>query len=303
MPTKAESRESSFITLLSGWAQQGMQSFFAAQRVLVDLAMKQNATVMHSLRDRLTEPETSPTAILSEVTGEAVANFIEAQRILLDMGQKQNEILMTGVKERIGNFPAAHAAAELLQRSVDTFVDMQQELLKIAEKQNDAWSEAAKAGKPYKTEHLIDLAREAMEHFVNAQKHFMDVITEEMEKATSGKHTNGKKHTKTEMTAIARETTEAFIEAQKKLVDVAGKQMTAGVESAGKTLEILKPFPFLPLAELTREGVKSYVDVQKQLMTAMTKAGEHKPVHHIKPRAKRGPKRERREETATAASA
>ena len=34
---------------------------------------------------------------------------------------------------------------------------------------------------------------------------------------------------------------------------------------------MLKPFPFLPLNELTREAVKSYVDAQKALMEVMVK--------------------------------
>ena len=103
MPTAAKSEsfrthsgESSFVSLLSGWAQQGVQSFFATQRILLDLAMRQNASLMHSLRQQLSDPHHSPTAILSEVTAEAIANFIEGQKILLELGQEQNEMLMTG---------------------------------------------------------------------------------------------------------------------------------------------------------------------------------------------------------------
>jgi len=300
MPTtvKSESshthtRESSFVNLLSGWAQQGVQSFFATQRILVDLAMRQNASLMHSLRQQLSDPNHSPTAILSEVTAEGMANFIEGQKVLLELGQKQNEILMSGVKERIGDWPAAEAAADLLRRSVETFVQMQQEFLKIAGKQTHTWVEAVKAGKPYQGEHLVELAQEAMEHFVKTQKHFMDVIAEETAKATGGKHTNGvKKLKKTELTQLARQTTESFIEAQRKLVDVAGRQMNAGVKTAGKTLELLRPFPFLPLAELTREGMKSYVDAQKELMDVMAKrGGNHKPTPKVHHRAKRSPKK------------
>ena len=153
--------------------------------------------------------------------------------------------------------------------------------------------EAAKAGKPYQTEHLVDLARESMENFVKAQKHFMDVVAEETAKATGGKHSNGvKKLKKTQLSQLAREATESFIDAQKKLVDVAGRQMNASVKTAGKTLELLRPFPFLPLAELTREGVKSYVDAQKELMDVMVKPkGEHMRAHKVAHRAKRAQKK------------
>jgi hypothetical protein len=287
--SRTHPRESSFVSVLSGWAQQGVQTFFATQRILLDLAMRQNANLMHALRQQLSDPHHSPTAILGEVAGEGIANFIEGQKVLLDLGKQQNEILMTGVKERIGDWPAAHAMTDLLRRSVDTFIHMQQEFLKIAGKQTHTWMEAAKAGKPYQPENLVDLAREGMENFVKAQKQFLDFIAEETAKATGGKHANGgvKKLKKTELSDLARQATESFIDAQKKLVDVAGKQMNTNVKMAGKTMQLMRPFPFLPLAELTREGVKSYVDAQKALMEAMVKPGmEHKrvvkPVHRTK---------------------
>jgi len=293
MPNTVHSQESSFVSLLSGWAQQGVQGFFATQRILLDLAVRQNANLMHSVRQQLSHPEHSPTAILSEVTAEAVSNFIEGQRVLLELGQKQNEILLNGVKERVGEGPAAQAVVDLLKRSVDTFIHLQQEYLKIAGKQTHAWVESAKAGRPYQTEHLVDLARESMESFVKAQKHFMDVVAEETSKATGGKHTNGaKKLKKQEISQLAREATEALIDAQRKLVDVAGRQMNANVKTAGKSLELLRPFPFLPLAELTREGVKSYVDAQKELMEVIAKpVANHKRPEKVAHRAKRSAKK------------
>jgi hypothetical protein len=73
--------------------------------------------------------------------------------------------------------------------------------------------------------------------------------------------------------------------------------MNANVKTAGKTVELLRPFPFLPLAELTREGVKSYVDAQKALMDAVVKpVGEHK--HPPKP-----PRRTKKAHKETAAAA
>jgi hypothetical protein len=296
--TKAETsrthpRESSFVSILSGWAQQGVQSFFSTQRILLDLAMRQNANVMHALRQQLTDPHHSPTAILSEVAGEGMTNFIEGQKVLLELGKKQHEILMNGVQERVGNWPAAQVTTDLLRRSVETFIEMQEEFLKIAGKQTHTWVEAAKAGKPYEPEHLLGLAREGMEQFVKAQKQFLDVIAQETAKVTGGKKADGIKKIKHgELAELARQATESFIEAQKKLVEIAGKQMNANVKTAGKGLELLRPFPFLPFAELTREGVKSYVDAQKALMDVMVKpAGEHKhqakpAARHAKPRAK-----------------
>ncbi len=285
--TETHPRESSFVSILSGWAQQGVQTFFATQRIMLDLAMRQNANVMHAVREQLSDPHHSPSAILSEVAGEGISNFIEAQKILLDLGKQQNEILMNGVKERVGDCPRRMAAVDLLRRSVDTFIHMQEEFLKITEKQTHSWMQAARAGKPYQPEHVVALAREGMDAFVKAQKQFLDVIADETAKATGARHTEaGKKMKKTELAEVARKTTESLIDAQKKFIDVAGQQMNANVKTAGKTLELLRPFPLLPLAELTREGVKSYVDAQKALMEVITKPanGRHaaKTDHHAK---------------------
>jgi hypothetical protein len=285
--------DSSFVSLLSGWAQQGVQSFFATQRILMDLAMRQNASLMHSVRQQLSHPEHSPTALLGEAAAERVSNFIEGQKILLELGQKQNEILMDGVDERVGEWPAAQAVTSLVRRSVETFIDMQQEFLKIAGKQSHTYLEAAKSGKPFHTKEVVDSAREAMDTFVKAQKRFMDVIADEAAKATGSKQSNGAhKGRKTELTQLARHATESFIDAQRKLVDVAGRQMNTDVKTAGKTLELLQPLPFLPLAELAREGVKSYVDAQKELINVVSQpAADHKRSPKVEHHTKRSSKK------------
>ena len=54
--SRTHSREPSFVSILSGWAQQGAQSLFATQRILLDLAMRQNANVMHD-PPRIEQPE------------------------------------------------------------------------------------------------------------------------------------------------------------------------------------------------------------------------------------------------------
>jgi hypothetical protein len=273
--TKHESthpKESPAFSLLSGWAQQGVQTFFATQRILLDLAMRQNANVMHVLRQQLSDPHHSPAAILSGLAGEGMSNFLEGQKVLLDLGKQQNELLMNGVKERVGDCPRRHAAVDLLRRSVETFIQMQEEFVKMAAKQTHTWAAAAGANKPYQPEHLVDLAREGMDNFVKAQKRFLDIIAEESSKALRGKPTNGvKKMKKTELSEIARKATESFIEAQKRLVDLAGQQMNANVKTAGKTLNLLQPLPFLPLGELAREAVKSYVDAQRALLDVIAK--------------------------------
>lgn len=284
-------KQSSLLSLLSGWGQQGAQTLFATQRILLDLAMKQNASVMHAVRQQLSDPHRSPTAILSEVAEDGMANFLEGQKVLLELGKQQNEILMGGVKERVGDCPRRRAMIDLLRRSVDTFIQMQEEYLKIASTQTHVWLESAKAGKPYQPEHVLDLAREGVETFAKAQKRFLDVIAEETAIATGAKSEIPGKRKKTELPELARHATNSLLEAQKRLVDIAGKQMNAGVKSAGKAIEMVKPFPFIPLNELTQEVVKSYVDAQKALMDVMVKAPNGTKM--AEPRARKSPRKAR----------
>jgi len=284
--SRTHSREPSFVSSLSGWAQQGVQSFLATPRSLVDLAMRQNTNVMHFLRQQLSDPNHSPRAVLGEMAGESMTNFIAAQKVLLDLSKQQNEILMTAVKERIGEGPAGHATADLLRRSVDTFIHMQEEYLKIAGRQTHIWVEAARTGKPLPSRApLVGLAREGMENFVKAQKQFLDVIAEETARATGGKRTAIKKIKKAELSKLARQAAELFINTQEKMVGVAGKQMNINVKTAGKTLEFLRPLP-------------------KTLMDAMVKpTGEHKRAGKPARRGKKPATGAKKKEAAAAAAA
>jgi hypothetical protein len=262
---------SSFLTMLSGWAQQGVENFFATQRSVMDLAMRQNAVAMKSLREGLSDPQHSPVAMLKELAVEGTSSFIEAQRILLNLAQHENEILMGGVKERVAGSVPATVTAELVSRTIDNLIQMQHEFLKITNKQTLDWLEHAGKGK-YIGTHLPDLAREAMQTFVDAQKKFLDIIAQETARLTSGKpEKTAKTVKKTELAKLAREASNAFIEAQKKLLDVAGKQMNVNVKAATRATGIMNPFRLLPMANIAGEGVKRFVDAEKALIDSVVK--------------------------------
>ena len=278
---------SSFLTLLSGWVQQGVESFFATQRIFVDLAMRQNAMAMKSLREGLSDPEHSPIAILTEMAVEGTSSFIEAQRILLNLAQQQNEIFLNGLKERVAGSGPACAATDLVRRSVDTFIGMELDFLKLTSKQTMEWLDAAGKGK-YAPTHVVDLAREAMDTFVHAQKKFLDVITEETTRLTSTKPGKAAKAVKkTELAKLARDASNAFIEAQKKLLDVAGQQMNVNLKAAVKAMDLLTPSRLLPLANITGENIRSFVDAEKGVIEHMVKPrAATRPVARRKPAAK-----------------
>ncbi|MBZ5572970.1 MAG: hypothetical protein LAO09_13955 [Acidobacteriia bacterium] len=275
-----------FISLLTGWVQQGVESFFATQRILVDVAMRQNVVATKTMRDGIFDPEHSPVAILTELAMEGTSSFVEAQKILLNLAQQENEIMMNGGKERLAGSMRAMALTDLVRRSLDTFIRMQQDFLATTSKQTMHWLEAVKAGKGYQNTHLADLAREGMDTFVQAQKKFLDVIAQESARATSGKHDQVKTMKKTELSKLASEATNAFIDAQKKLLDVVGRQTNVNLKMATKTMGLLSPARLMPMANLTGEGVKSFVSAEKALIESMIKprnvrAAGRRPMHTV----------------------
>jgi hypothetical protein len=122
-------------------------------------------------------------------------------------------------------------------------------------------------------EGLVEAARDAFDTFVRTQKKFLNVITEETTKATSGNGTAKKAVKKTEITELAQQATDAFVDAQKKLIDLAGKQVNVQLKAAGRTLEMVAPFAVNPLPDMTRAGVKTFVDTEKALIDTVTKRG------------------------------
>ncbi len=277
-PPAQHGRPSTLLSQLTGWVQQGIESLFVTQRILVDLAMRQNAIAMKTLREGLSHAEHSPVEILSELAIEGASSFMEAQRILLNLAQQENDIIMNGVKERTAGSTRAVAMTDLVRRGLDTFIKMQQDFLKATSKQALHWLEAVKDGKGYQGAHLVDFAREGVETFVNAQKKFLDVIAQETAKVTSGKRDQKAKTVrKTELSKLAHEATSSLIEAQRRLLDVAGQQMNVNLKAATRTMELVSPSRLLPMADFTGEGVKSLVDAENALIESVIKPHHRKP--------------------------
>src|SRR6201999_111042 len=90
---------------------------------------------------------------------------------------------------------------------------------------------------------------------------------------------------KTELAEMAKEATDTFIEAQKRLMDLAGQQVNVGMKAAGKAVNMIAPFPFVPIPDLTREGVKNFVTAEKALIDTVMHRPE--PKRTVKPAARK----------------
>jgi hypothetical protein len=264
-------RATSPMSLLSEWVQQGTSSFFATQRILLDLVTQQNAMTATAIRQTLAGVHLAPTTALTEITGEGVSNFIAGQKILLDLAHSQTNLVMKGVRERVGPATPVAAMSDVLRRSVGLVIHLQEHFLEVADKQTHAWVQAAKTGKSFTGEGLAELAKDGMDAFIESQKKFLDVVADEASKMEEESENGDRKPTrKTELTELARRSTDAFIEAQKRLLDVAGKQIEANLKAAGKAVEALPTIPTAPFADLARQGVESLTAAQKALMDVVS---------------------------------
>jgi len=273
--------------MLAGWLKQGTESFFASQRILMDLVMRQNAHTISAFQGRMTEARHIAGNAAAEMAGEGISNFIAAQRVLLNLAQRENEILTTAVHERAGGWAPVAAVTDLFSRGLDTVIGMQQHFLTMAARQADEWIDAAKSGEPFEGIHLTALARESMETFVRSQKKFLDVLAEETAHAT-GKETNGKSHAaarKTELTELARQSAEAYIDAQKKLLDVAAQQLKVNAKTAKEAIGAMNLLPAETVAELAKHTIEGLVETEQGLLDVIVKPPREAPKVHAAPPA------------------
>ncbi len=291
MPEKTvPGREPSPLSMLAGWLRQGTESFFASQRILMDLVMRQNAQTIGAFQERLVEARNVARTAATEMAGEGISNFIAAERVLLNLAQRQNEIVSTVVKERAAKSAPVTAMTELFSRGIDTVIGMQQHFLTLAARQADEWIDSAKSGEPFEGLHLTAMARESMENFVRNQKKFLDVLAEQTAHAT-GKGSNGKAAAKkTELTELARQSAEAYIDAQKKLLDVATQQLKVNAKTAGETLDALNPISAKTLGDWARQTVDGLVESQQAILDLVVKTPKGAKAHEP-PKAKAARKR------------
>src|SRR5581483_6850973 len=84
------------------WARQGIETFVATQKILLDLAAQQNSLALGFVRERVNFTPLRPLTGMVELTGQGIANFVAAQKILLDLAAEENALLVSGINEGFG---------------------------------------------------------------------------------------------------------------------------------------------------------------------------------------------------------
>jgi hypothetical protein len=254
-------------SLLVGWARQGMGSFMAAQRILLDLAAQENALLLGMAREQFGKDGFQPAAMLMGMADTGMKNFTTAGKILLDLAAGETEMMVEGVKEVLPLPAGAGAMADVVKHRVDTLIGLQKELLDAAEEQTRAVAKSVRDGDGmHAMTHAAELARRGMEGFVESEKKFLDLAAHAVTTAAKGGKGNAKapRDRMKVLTGMVKEGAEKYMGAQKKLLEMTLEQM----ETMGK-VEHKKTGPKegkSVWADLTEKSVKNVVTAEKSLL-------------------------------------
>lgn len=71
---------------------------------------------------------------------------------------------------------------------------------------------------------------------------------------------------------------DCFFEVRKKLMNVDSHQVHATLKTTRRGIEMIPPIPYIAIPDLTREGVRGFVDAEKAVIVSMTrKRAEARP--------------------------
>jgi len=299
MPAKEKvpSPAPSVASHVAGWARQGIESFVAAQKILLDLAAQENALVIGMVREQLSKPVFRPDLAVVKIADKGVENITAAGKILLDFAAGETALVADGVKEWLRLPAAVRAVTDVVRHRVDAFIDLQKHLLDAAAKQTHEAAESYREGKGWTVgASVAELARQGIEAFVETEKKFLNLVAQEVTTATKGGkdgHPPARDRFKV-LTELARESVEKYVDAQKKLLDLAIEQMESTGKAAGERLEVVRKEARASWGELTEKSVKNLVTAQKSLMDLAIKpakaaAEETRKTPRARPTHKKGP--------------
>ena len=266
---------SSPVSTVAQWARQGLESFVATQKILLDLAAQQNSLALGFVRERIDFSPLRPLTGIVDLAGQGLANFVAAQKILLDLAAEENGLLLQGVRDGLALTGTPALMTDAIRTGVDEFVGMQKKFLDMVDAQAKAAVGAITEGKPYEGKSMAEVTRQGLENFVHTQKKFLDLMTDAAN-AGKGKVIKPAPHRKVSVTV--QESVDKFVDAQKKLLDVAAKQIEGAMQSAEKMMRP-SPEPSTTLGEVARRGFENFVNAQKSLLDVAMKPFMPPPPH------------------------
>jgi len=283
------------------WTRQAVESFVAAQKILLELTAQQNALVIGLVREQVNKRRGRPGKGLVRMADHSVAGVTGAGKVLIDLVEGENALVTDGVKEGLGLSTMSGLVADLVRRRVDAFLEMFKHLLDaVAEQIHDFVEAYGQEEELMPVTRMKQLARNALERFVDTEKKFLDEVAQEVKMVAEGKPGRKAAPDRSKvLTKLAKQSVDHFIDAQRKLVAIAIEQIEAASQTeeeraeAAKAAEAARAELRQTIAELTQKSVQNLVTAQKSLLDLAIKPIKAPVASEKRVKARRGRPRRR----------
>ena len=166
-------------TAVTEMAGEGISNFIAAQRVLLNLAQRENEILTTAVKERVGGP--APVAALTDLFSRGIDTVIGMQQHLLTLAARQTDEWIDATKS--GEPFEGLQLTALARESMETFVRSQKKFLDVLAEETAHATGKETNGKAHpaakKTE-LTELARQSAEAYIDAQKKLLDVATQQL---------------------------------------------------------------------------------------------------------------------------
>jgi molybdenum-dependent DNA-binding transcriptional regulator ModE len=204
-------------------AGEGISNFIAAQRVLLNLAQRQNEILTTVVKERT--GGSAPVTAVTDLFSRGVDTVIGMQQHFLSLAARQADEWIDATKNG-EPFEGIHLTA-LARESMETFVRSQKKFLDVlAEETAHATGKGTNGHTAARKTEIAELARQSAEAYIDAQKKLLDVATQQLKVSakTAREAINAMNPLPAEtLGELARHTVDGFVESQQALLNLVMK--------------------------------------------------------------------------------
>jgi hypothetical protein len=207
-------------------ARKGLQILIEAEKTVLDMAARQNQIVQDGFRPGVAG---TPLEGVTDIAHRTFYAFIHAQKQFLDVFDRETEGLLRDWKA--GRPFEVQRVSEIARAAVRDFVKIQKKFLTIVEERLTAKKEEmAEPEDANARVCLIEMAKESVDSFVEAQKHLLDLVGSEVEVGERMVRElfsfDFPDQPTTTVSEVMKKSVESFVAAQKALAELASKPRT-----------------------------------------------------------------------------
>jgi hypothetical protein len=202
---------------------RGIHNFFEAQRLLLEMLARQNMIVADGLKPGLAG---TPAEALADIVHRGFDNFVTAEKKFMDIFEAEAE----GAVKDFGDKKSFDTArlTNLAREGMHTFIVSQKNFLEIVEKKLANRDEDTLIPADDKKQvDLFDMAKQSVDSFVEAQKHLLDLVSDQIDVnvkiAREVLSPGDERRAATTLPDIVKKSVDSFVAAQKALVELASK--------------------------------------------------------------------------------